>query len=144
MKADVLHWTTGRSGAKRVSKETLNHRGLIELVSGLDVYTHTPEAYRRAYEALGIDLVYRVPLENAPPPTPPGGRRTHPGNADYDLAALGVYDTASRRVWPCLSLGTSRRGPDYSRRNVTAGREAHSLTLVVTPLHRSPASVAMT
>lgn len=101
MKQDVLTYAAGRQTAKRLSKETLNHRGLIELVSGLDVYVHTAEAYRRAYEALGIDIINRVPLENAPLPTPPGARRTHPENSDYDLTALGVYDTASRRVWPC-------------------------------------------
>lgn len=98
MKADVLAWAAGQPTAKRVSKETLNHRGLIELVSGLDVYAHTAAAYRRAYEALGIDLINRVPLENAPPPTPPGERRSHPLNPDYDLTALGVYDTACRRA----------------------------------------------
>ena len=98
MKHDVLSYAAGTLTAKRVSKETLNHRGLIELVSGLDVYAHTPEAYRRAYAALGIDLINRVPLENAPPPTPPGERRPHPLNAAYDLTALGVYDTAARRT----------------------------------------------
>lgn len=104
MKHNVRGYGAGRRTAKRVSKETLNHRVLIELVSGLDVYAHTAEAYRRAYEALGIDIVNRVPLENAPLPTPPGARRPHPGNAAYDLCALGVYDTACRREWPCRDL----------------------------------------
>jgi hypothetical protein len=124
MKQDALNFGAGRPTAKRVSKETLNHRGLIELVSGLDVYVHTVEAYRRAYEALGIDIVNRVPLENAPSPTPPGARRTHPLNPDYDLTALGVYDTASRRVWPC-------REPDDLWRFDVAGLRYEQL---VTPV----------
>lgn len=101
MKADALAWAAGRHAAKRVSKETLNHRGLIERVSGLDVYTDTREAFLRAYGALGIDIVNRVPLKNAPAPTLPGSVRPHPENPDYDLSALGVYDTASRRRYAC-------------------------------------------
>lgn len=42
MKDDVYVWARGRPSAKRVSKETLNHRALIEAVSGLDVYRHAP------------------------------------------------------------------------------------------------------
>ncbi|MEI8352362.1 MAG: uroporphyrinogen decarboxylase family protein [bacterium] len=124
MKQDALNFGAGSPTVKRVSKETLNHRGLVELVSGLDAYAHTAEAYRRAYEALGIDLINRVPLENAPPPTPPGERRTHSRNADYDLTALGVYDTASRRVWPC-------REPDDLWRFDVAGLRYEQL---VTPV----------
>lgn len=104
MRSDALAWAAGRSSDKRATKETLNHRGLIELVSGLDVYAHTPEAFRRAYEALGIDIVNRVPIENAPAPTPPGRVRPHPARGDYDLAPLGVYDTASRRRYACQDV----------------------------------------
>ena len=97
----MLAWAAGRPTAKRVSKETLNHQGLIEFVSGLDAFRHTPEAYGRAYEALGIDLVNRVPIENAPEPTSKGTVRQHPEHPDYDLAPLGVFDTACRRRYPC-------------------------------------------
>jgi len=100
MKADLLAWASGAPTSKLVSKETLNHPALIERVSGLDVYRHTPEAYRRAYQALGIDLVNRVPLENAPAPTPTGETRPHP-HLPYDYAHLGVYDTVLRRVFAC-------------------------------------------
>lgn len=102
MKSDVLAWACGDPTAKLVSKETLNHRGLIELVSGLDVYEHTAEAFKRAYEALGIDLINRVPLQNAPPPTPPGRVRPIP-DRPYQLAHLGVYDTAMRSVYAANS-----------------------------------------
>jgi len=33
MKTDVLHWLEGSPTGKRPSKETLNHPGIIELVS---------------------------------------------------------------------------------------------------------------
>jgi len=101
MRADALAWAGGQTAKKRASKETLNHRALIERVSGLDVYAHTAEAFHRAYAALGIDIVNRVPLENAPAPTSPAVVRPHPTHPDYDLSELGVYDTASRRCYPC-------------------------------------------
>jgi hypothetical protein len=66
MRQDSLKWASGEPTEKLVTKETLNHRELVELVSGLDVYQHTAEAYRRAYQALGIDIVNRMPLESAP------------------------------------------------------------------------------
>lgn len=100
MKQDVLGWAAGKPTNKLISKETLNHRGLIEMVSGLDVSQHTAEAYQRAYEALGIDIINRVPLENAPRPTLEGTTRSHP-NRPYHLAALGVYDTVSRHTYLC-------------------------------------------
>jgi hypothetical protein len=100
MRRDVLQWAAGEPSGKFVAKETLNHRELIELVSGLDVYSHTAEAYRRAYQALGIDMVNRVPLENAPPPTPHGETRPHP-TKPYHYAPLGVYDTVMCHTFPC-------------------------------------------
>jgi hypothetical protein len=103
MLSDILNWAGGSQPTKLITKETLNHPGLIELVSGLDVYTHTPEAYRRAYQALGIDLVNRVPLENAPTSTPAGETRRHPKQS-YDYAHLGVYDTLMRHTYACAAL----------------------------------------
>ncbi len=102
MRSDVIAWAGGLPTAKPVSKETLNHAGLIELVSGLNVYQHTAEAYRRAYQALGIDLVNRVPLANAPLPLAPGETRVHPSRP-YHFAPLGVYDTAFRQSYPYAS-----------------------------------------
>jgi len=102
MKNDVLAWASGQPTSKRAAKETLNHAGLIELVSGLNVYTHTAEAYRRAYEALGIDVINRVPLENAPEPTPANETRLHP-TRPYRYAPLGVYDTVMRHTYECAS-----------------------------------------
>ena len=100
MKNDVLAWAGGRQPSKVVSKETLNHPGLIQMVSGLDVFQHTPMAYLRAYEALGIDIINRVPRNNAPPPTPQGQTRQHP-TRPYWLSHLGVFDTSMRVEYAC-------------------------------------------
>lgn len=98
MKSDVLAWAAGQPTDKLVTKETLNHQGLVELVSGLDVYRHTAEAFKRAYEALGIDIVNRMPLRNAPPSTPPGQTDQLP-DRPYRRAHLGVYDTVMRSTY---------------------------------------------
>jgi hypothetical protein len=100
MRQDVLNWAQGTPTSKIISKEFPNHPGLIELVSGLDVYHNTPEAYKRAYQALGIDLINRVPLENAPAPTPTGKTLPHP-TMPYNYAALGVYDSVMRHTFLC-------------------------------------------
>lgn len=101
MKDDAKRWMKGLPAHKPVSKETLNHPKLVEMVSGLDVYENTPEAFLRAYEALGIDLVNRVPTENAPVATEPKTSRPHPTHPDYALSPLGIYDTAARMRHPC-------------------------------------------
>ncbi len=101
MNQDVLNWAAGKPARKRICKETLNHRKLIEMVSGLDVYEHTQEAFLRAYRALGIDIINRVPLRNAPRPTAAGTTRVHPCNPNYELSPLGVYDTACCTSYPC-------------------------------------------
>lgn len=98
----MLAWARGHRAQKLVAKETLNHRALIEMVSGLDVYQHTAEAYRRAYRALGIDIVNRVPLRNAPEPIPEGTSLPHQSKP-YNLAHLGVYDTAMRHTFACAA-----------------------------------------
>jgi hypothetical protein len=98
MLEDVLNWANGKAVDKVPSKETLNHRGLIELVSGLDVYRNTKEAYLLAYERLGIDIVNRVPLENAADNE--GKTIRHPCK-HYVFNRLGVYDTAFRYKYLC-------------------------------------------
>jgi len=98
MKADVLAAASGKMTSKRPSKETLNHPGIVALASGLDPFKETCQAYLRAYEALGIDIVNRVPLENAPLPIPPG-TVTDLGNG-YRATPLGVYDTVCRHRFP--------------------------------------------
>ena len=99
MKNDVLNWSEGITPGKIISKETLNHPGLIELVSGLDVYRETPEAYRIAYEKLGIDLINQVPLENAPEPCRKDEiiRREDGKYRQY----LGVFDSVTRHSFAC-------------------------------------------
>jgi hypothetical protein len=73
------------------------------MVSGLDVYRDTQEAYRRAYRALGIDIINRVPRQNAPCPTPEGTSRRH-DSKPYDVAHLGVYDTVMRHTYACPTV----------------------------------------
>ena len=101
MKTDVLAWAKGTPTRKLAAKETLNHRELIEMVSGLNAFEHTAAAYKRAYQALGIDIINRVPLERAPQPTPAGVIRKHP-TLPYSFASLGVYDTAMRHTYACV------------------------------------------
>jgi hypothetical protein len=103
MRADVLLWAQGKPHQKLISKETLNHPELIALVSGLDPYWQAPAAFNRAYAALGIDLVNRVPLENAPVPAKQGEVRYHP-TLSYSYTALGVYDTAMRHTYACRDV----------------------------------------
>ena len=76
MKKDAIAYFEGRPTEKLAAKETLNQRALVEMVSGLDAYEHTPEAYLRTYEGLGIDIVNRVPTENAPSPTAAAAKRS--------------------------------------------------------------------
>ncbi|MFA5876711.1 MAG: uroporphyrinogen decarboxylase family protein [Candidatus Margulisiibacteriota bacterium] len=100
MKVDVLAWAEGTRPGKMISKETLNHPELIRMISGLDVYQHTRESYLRAYQALGIDLINRVPMDNAPLPTLVGQTRSHP-TLPYNFSSLGVFDTAMRHTYAC-------------------------------------------
>ena len=100
MKRDVIEWTRGNATGKLLSKETLNHRGLIEMISGLDGYEATAQAYLRTYEAVGIDIINRVPFSNAPEPTPEGSTTKHP-TKPYHYGHLGVYDTLMRHTYPC-------------------------------------------
>jgi len=103
MKKDVLLWSEGKSGEKLISKETLNHRLLVKLVSGMNVYTNTREAFLAAYEALGIDIINRVPVENAPMPSEEGITRRHP-HLPYSYSRLGIYDTVMCNDYPLKGL----------------------------------------
>lgn len=103
MRQDVLTLTDLRQTPdKPPSKETLNHPDLIRLASGLDPFQQTAEAYREAYRALGIDLINRVPEENAPPPLAFGEVRD--AGDGYKEAYLGVYNTVARHVYPFASV----------------------------------------
>ena len=102
MKEDVLAIFNGQRTDKGPSKETLNHPGLIAMASGLDPYKDTKEAYLRAYEHLGIDIVNRVPDRNAPVPLKEGESRDL-GNG-YVQTSLGMYDTVSRNKFPFSSV----------------------------------------
>ncbi|MEI6425335.1 MAG: hypothetical protein WCP55_24205, partial [Lentisphaerota bacterium] len=98
MKIDVDIWSQSKPVKKIISKETLNNADLVELVTGLNVYQNTPLAYKKAYEALGIDLVNRVPLENAPSPCT-AGEVSRIDNTPYSRQSLGIYDTCLRHTF---------------------------------------------
>lgn len=102
MKNDFTDWANNCSPNKIISKETLNHSELIRFASGLNPNTDTPAAFREAYRNLGIDLINRVPLENAPTACAPGETRTHPSRP-YTFQHLGVYDTAVRHSYECAN-----------------------------------------
>ncbi len=103
MKTDVLNWLDGRPTVKRPSKETLNHPGIIELVTGRDVYAETPAAYQEAYEALGIDIINVVPEQNAPTPISPGEVVMQHGGRVQE-SYLGVFNTTSRIRFPYATV----------------------------------------
>lgn len=98
MKSDVLALAELKKTEKRPSKETLNHPELIYLASGIDPFEDTPNAYLKAYESLGIDIINRVPDENAPAPLKPG-ESVDVGNG-YKRSYLGLYDTYCRVQYP--------------------------------------------
>lgn len=115
MKEDVLAWSRLEKVSKLPSKETLNHPELVRWASGLDPYENTKAAYLAAYRNLEIDIINRVPLENAPPPTPCKEVRDL-GNG-YTASYLGIYDTVSRNTFPfddCEELLNSSFELDYS------------------------------
>ncbi|MGE5221604.1 MAG: uroporphyrinogen decarboxylase family protein [Omnitrophica WOR_2 bacterium] len=91
MKQDVLDALSGRYPHKIPSKETLNHRGIIEYLSGIDVYENTPAAFDIAWRKLGIDIHTPLMKENAPPPRVPGGTWEEDGRIYSDY---GVYPTS--------------------------------------------------
>ncbi len=82
----------------RLSKETLNHRELIRLASGLDPLEDTSQAYIKAYAALGIDFINRVPDRNCPVPLNRG--ETNKLDETYKITSLGVYDSFYRYAYP--------------------------------------------
>ena len=91
MKQDVLDALSGKFPAKIPSKETLNHPGIINQVSGLDVFENTPAAYDTAWRRLGIDMHVSLMTENTDRPRVPGGTWEADGRIYSDY---GVYPTS--------------------------------------------------
>ncbi len=91
MKQDVLDALSGKFPAKIPCKETLNHPGIINLVSGLDVYEDTPAAFDIAWYKLGIDIHVPLMAENARHPQVPEGTWEEDGRIYSDY---GVYPTS--------------------------------------------------
>ncbi len=98
MKQDVYNLSKGIKPSKIPSKETLNHSTLLSMASGIEPSEDTQGAYLRAYEALGIDMVNRIPEQNHRSMLSSG--ESIRGIDDYDIAYLGFYDTYCRRRYP--------------------------------------------
>ncbi len=98
MLIDVLAVAELRKPGKIPSKETLNHPGLIKLASGIDPYLDTHSAYIAAYEALGIDVINRVPFENKRGSLQVG--ESVKLDAEHSASYLGLYETVSRTSYP--------------------------------------------
>lgn len=103
MKQDVLDALSGKFPERTPSKETLNHPGIINHVSGIDVFEDTPRAYEIAWRKLGIDIHSPLPRGNAPRPKVPGGTWVV-GNRRF--ADVGVYPT-SMVIEPCPDIEKS-------------------------------------
>ena len=95
---DVIALSKGIGGEKVVSKETLNHAGLLYLASGIDPYADTRRAYMEAYRSLGIDLFGRVPEENKTSSLQDGELGEEENG--YRKGYLGFYETVSRTRYP--------------------------------------------
>jgi hypothetical protein len=93
MKQDVLDALSGKFPQKIPSKETLNHPGIINHVSGLDVYEDTPAAFDIAWRKLGIELHIPLMQKNARRPRLPGGTWEEDERVYSDY---GVYPTSTR------------------------------------------------
>lgn len=102
MKSDVIAVSTGKAGAKILSKETLNHPWLIEAASGIDPMKDTQGAFLEAYRVLGIDIINRVPEKNCPEPLPPGESSVY--DDTYKISSLGLYDTFYRYRYPYAAV----------------------------------------
>mgnify|MGYP005847665395 CR=1 FL=1 len=99
MKSDVISaFSEKKISAKRPSKETLNHAGLVYLASGIDPYTDTRNAYLEAYRSLGIDILNRVPQSKAVKTLKTG--ESIPCGNGYKRAYIGLFDTYFRERYP--------------------------------------------
>lgn len=91
MKEDVIKALSGEFPGRIPSKETLNHPGLIEHVTGIDPFADTARAYEAAWEKLGIDIHPPLGRENAARAKVPGGTWEEDG---MQLSDMGVYPTS--------------------------------------------------
>lgn len=99
MKKDVIDALSGIFPNRIPSKETLNHPGIIEYVTGIDPFVNTPLAYEKAWELLGIDIHPALPKTNAI--RRDLGTVWIEGNLRF--FQLGVYPTYSRMEY-CPSI----------------------------------------
>lgn len=92
MKRDILNALSGIFPERIPSKETLNHPEFIEYVTGINPFENTQQAFRIAWEKLGIDIHVPLPKENVLSPELPGST-WRDGNLRF--ASMGVYPTST-------------------------------------------------
>lgn len=111
MKKDVLDALSGIFPEKIPSKETLNHPGFIEYVTGINPFQNTPLAFKIAWDKLGIDIHVPLPKENV-------GFSEHAESSwregNLSLANMGVYPTSTVAEYcPGIDKSTSDWILDY-------------------------------
>jgi len=104
LKQDVLDALSGRFPGKIPSKETLNHPGIINLLSGLDVYEQTPAAFDITWQRLGIDIHVPLMKENTTRPRVPGGTWVED---DRIYSDYGVFPTSMPLILPGSTFALS-------------------------------------
>lgn len=92
MEKDVLNALSGIFPEKIPCKETLNHPGFIEYVTGINPFEDTPKAFRVAWDKLGIDIHVPLPKENVLPLKQSGDTWSE-GNLRFN--DMGVYPTST-------------------------------------------------
>ena len=107
MKRDVLDALSGIFPERIPCKETLNHPGFIEYVTGINPFEDTPQAFKLAWEKLGIDIHVPLPKGNA---LPPKLQESSWKEGNLCLTGMGVYPTSTVAEY-CPELDKS--GPDW-------------------------------
>lgn len=92
MKIDVLNALSGKFPETIPCKETLNHPGFMEYITGINPFENTPLSFRLSWEKLGIDIHVSLPKTNV----------RYPEVAEVSwregrlrLSNMGVYPTST-------------------------------------------------
>lgn len=87
MRRDVLNALSGRFPDRIPCKETLNHPGIIERVTGRDAFEQPVPAFCEAWQKLGIDI-HAAPPESVRRPAVPGGTWVEDNTIYADIGVL--------------------------------------------------------
>ncbi len=95
MKSDVIDALSGRFPKHIPSKETLNHPGIMQYVTGINPFENTPDAFEQTWERLSIDIHVAKPTANAVRPL--SSDTWQEGNLVF--SPLGVYPTSATKEY---------------------------------------------